>query len=270
MTEGAPVPIPGHAALLLPARPGGGAEVAVSDLHIGLGYSGREGLGLAEATSNSMAERLVRLAAEASATGVVVVGDLKHPIVGAPAPVGRLLFEFCSHLLSEGLAVSLILGNHDVGVARHLPREVSVLPASGLRRGNVGLFHGHRWPTNSVLAAETLVCGHLHPGFRLAESGMPEGGKHGVWVRTQLAPSSSARKVRHRLRARELIVLPAFNPLSGIEALNREAPAHYRSFLTHRFLARGRSRAYLLDGTDLGALPSWEEPRAPKRPSPAR
>jgi hypothetical protein len=160
--------------------------------------------------------------------------------------------------------VDVVLGNHDVGLVRHLPREVRVHPASGWHDGGLGVFHGHRWPAPAVLAQQVLVAGHLHPGYRFAPTaGMPQG-KLRCWVRVRYARDvgrdlPGARK----LAARELIVVPPFHPLAGVEALNRERPERGRTFLYRRFLARGDARAYLLDGTDLGPLP--EIPTPPDR-----
>lgn len=259
-----PRPVAGHPVLLLPEGPAGPAALAVADLHLGLGYGVREGVGLADVNARAMAEELCQIAARERARAVLVAGDAKHPLLGAPGPIGPMLFDFFSTLLSSGLAVEVVRGNHDVGIDRHLPREVRVHPAGGLRRGDVGLFHGHAWPEAGVLDAPVLVAGHLHPGFRLAgEDG--HAAKRRCWVRAELtggvprAPRSVGRS------AGELIVLPAFNPLSGIEALNKSAPARGRTFLVNRFLAQARSRAYLLDGTDLGALSWWGERRAPPR-----
>jgi hypothetical protein len=144
-----------------------------------------------------------------------------------------------------------------VGIVRHLPSEVTVHPATGVVRDAVGIFHGHRWPSDEVLRSPRLVAGHLHPGFRLAPTAEDPEGKRRCWVRVELPPplAPSGRARRHaELAAREIVVLPAFNPLSGTEALNRQRPARGRSFLYRRFLARGSARAYLLDGTDLGPL----------------
>lgn len=68
-----------------------------------------------------------------------------------------------------------------------------------------------------------------------------------------------------------MIVLPAYNPLAGTEALNRQRPARGRTFLYHRFLSQGSARAYLLDGTDLGPLRAVEPHERARReglPSP--
>ncbi|HEV2317211.1 MAG TPA: hypothetical protein VGV89_06520 [Thermoplasmata archaeon] len=217
-----------------------------------------------------MADELCDVAASTGAGGIVVVGDVKHPIVGTPPPIARLVFDVFSTLLHERLKVRVILGNHDVGLARHLPREVDVEPVRGYRRGSLGLFHGHAWPSNEVLGASRIVTGHLHPGFRFAESSVSGPSKQRCWVRSPLPPAPVSGRRAGRIRARETIVLPAFNPLSGVESLNRNAPSRGRSFLVRRFLAEGEARAYLMDGTDLGPLPSWTNPRAPERSPPRR
>ena len=263
----APTPVPGTAILDLGRSAGGDRALVVADLHLGLGVAGGQGFGLADATARRMAEEIDRVGRARRLRRLIVAGDVKHPIVGAPPPVRTILFDFFSTLLRTGFEIEVILGNHDVGLAPLLPKEVRVRPAAGLRRGPIGLFHGHAWPGPNVLRAPTLVAGHLHPGYRLAPApGAPEG-KQRCWIRTHdwVRP-----RPRRGARDRELIVLPAFHPLAGIESLNRSPPARGRTFLVHRFVAPGRSRAYLLDGTDLGEIPSWGVPRARRSAPPDR
>src|SRR4029077_10971818 len=102
----------------------------------------------------------------------------------------------------------------------------------------------HRWPSEEVLGAETLVAGHLHPGVRFASAGESASGKLPCWVRVEVPPAPRGAPPR-RFAARELVVLPAFHPLAGREALNREKPRRGRSFLFGRFLGEGTPRAYL-------------------------
>lgn len=235
----------------------------VADLHLGLGSSPDRPGGPPEASAELLAERLVRLLRANRASSLLIAGDVKHPIVGTPPALRPIVFGFFARLLSEGFRAEVVLGNHDVGIVRHLPREVIVRPASGVVRDGVGIFHGHCWPSNEVLRSERLVTGHLHPGYRLAPTSEDPAGKRPCWVRVRLDPSSapSRRRRRHiEPRARELVVLPPFNPLAGVEALNRQRPARGRSFLFGRFLSRGVARAYLLDGTDLGTIPTRSEP----------
>jgi uncharacterized protein len=262
------VPVTDAPALVIePDRRGAARTLVVADVHLGLGASRERPAGPFEGSSERLARELVRLVRASRADRVLIAGDAKHPIVGTPPALRAVVFGFFSHLLTEGIPVELVLGNHDVGIVRHLPREVTVHPATGLVRDGVGVFHGHRWPSNAVLQASRLVAGHLHPGFRLAPTVDDPEGKRRCWVRVELPPPPppSRRHRRHaELRSREIVILPAFNPIAGTEALNRDRPARGRSFLYRRFLACGTARAYLLDGTDLGPLAI---PAAPPRRS---
>lgn len=266
MAEAELRPIPGRPLLELnPGRTGPGRSVVVADLHLGLG-----------AGSVHPREEAAHLAAELLVVGrglkareFLFLGDVKHPIVGTPPPLRPVIFDFFSTLLSAGFQTSIILGNHDTGLVPHLPREVSVHSAGGIVRDGVGLFHGHRWPAPELHQASRLVVGHLHPGYRLAPTVDEAVGKLPCWVRTTYPKPPAPDRVPQapRFAARELIVIPAFNPLCAMEALNRERPARGRSFLFRRFLAPGSSRAYLLDGTDLGPIVTRATPDLRRRPA---
>jgi uncharacterized protein len=270
--------VPDAPALVIePASSSEPRTLVIADLHLGLGASTDRPLGPPEGSAERLAHLLVDIARSNRADAIVVAGDAKHPIVGTPPALRPVVFDFFAELLREGFTVELVLGNHDVGIVRHLPREVVVHPATGMIRGEVGIFHGHRWPSNKVLRAPRLVAGHLHPGFRLAPTADDPEGKRRCWVRVEREPPARkpSRRRRHiEPRAREVVILPAFNPIAGTEALNRERPARGRSFLYGRFLARGVARAYLLDGTDLGVLTTRSEgvrrPRATGRGPPGR
>jgi uncharacterized protein len=268
-------PIPDAPALRLDGPTG--STVLVADLHLGLGGTRSRPGGPPEGSAELLADRLGGLLRGARASALLIAGDVKHPIVGTPPPLRPVIFDFFSELLEGGYAVEVVLGNHDVGLVPYLPREVAVHPSGGVVRDGVGVFHGHRWPSDRVLRASRLVAGHLHPGFRFAPTPDDPRGKRPCWVRVEVdpGPRRPRRKRRHaELRAREIVVLPAFNPLAGIESLNRQRPARGRSFLFGRFLSRGTARGYLLDGTDLGVLPtSLPAPplsRAAARSPPAR
>jgi uncharacterized protein len=268
-------PVPDAPALLVtPDDVPGDPWLAIADLHLGLAaVDHRRGLPAAT-TARAMAEELLRLCRATGARRVLVAGDVKHPVTGTPRVLRPEIFRFFATVLEGRVPIEVVLGNHDPGLVPWLPKEVVVHRASGIVRDGVGVFHGHRWPSQRVLNAPRLVVGHLHPGVRLAPSPDRGGGKERCWVRVAFDPVAlrPRRRRRHVLRARELIVLPAFNPLAGAEALNRERPRRGRSFLFQRFLARGTTRAYLLDGTDLGPIPTTAPPAtaAPRQAPPAR
>jgi len=246
-------PVPSAPALLVrPARPKR-PWLAIADLHLGLAEGARSLPGPPEAAPARLVESLIEIARRSGAERIVIAGDVKHPIVGTPKPLRPVVFDFFSRLLSEGFAVEVVLGNHDVGLVPYLPREVTVHPADGMVRDGVGVFHGHRWPSAEVLASERLVAGHLHPGYRFAPSGESPSGKLPCWVRAEF-PARRRGAPARRFSAKEIVVLPAFHPLAGREALNRQKPRRGRSFLFLRFLGEGLPRAYLLDGTDVGPI----------------
>ncbi|MEM0129282.1 MAG: hypothetical protein QXG65_03865 [Thermoplasmata archaeon] len=250
------VPIPGAAALLLvpPADRPEPRTVLVADVHLGLGSSPAHPDGPPGAAGPQLAEQLIGIAERSGAASLVIAGDAKDPIPMVPRALRGPLFAFFSDLLRAGLSVDVILGNHDGGLAPHLPREVTVVPATGLVRAGVGIFHGHRWPSPQVLRCRQWVAGHLHPGVRLAPTPESPTGKQRCWVRVAFRRPPPAVPGRP-WGAESMVVLPAFNPIAGTEALNRQRPARGRTLLYHRFLAHGIARAYLLDGTDLGPLP---------------
>ena len=250
-------PLPDEPLLELTAPGGTERWLVLADLHLGLRPS--EGRAGASWTSDAvdLSGRLLDAARRAGSDGLVIAGDVKHPIVGTPPALRPVLFDFFSTLLSAGQRVRIVLGNHDVGLVRHLPREIEVHGAGGLVLYGVGIFHGHRWPSNALLRLPRLIAGHLHPGVRLAPTVDQASSRSRCWVHVDLPPyrAPSRRRRRHApLRARELILLPAYNPLCGAEALNRERPARGRSFLFRRFVLKGEARAFLLDGTDLGRI----------------
>jgi uncharacterized protein len=248
-------PVAGQPLLRLDPPRGGRPWLVLADLHLGLGAGPDRPTGPPEASAEGMAGTLLGAAHREAARGFVVAGDVKHPIVGTPRYLRPVVFDFFSELLAVGLKVEVVLGNHDVGLVPHLPREVVVHPSGGAVRGGVGIAHGHRWPDPRVLRAWCLVVGHLHPGVRLAPTPDSPEGKYRCWVRARLPPPRAPRRGRKPPpRPKEVVVLPAFNPIAGAESLNRERPRRARSFLYRHLLAEGEARAYLLDGTDLGPI----------------
>lgn len=252
-------PVPDAPALLLvPPDRERPRTVVVADLHLGLEASPARPRGPPEGAADRMADDLLRIARAVRARRVCIAGDVKHPIAGTPPYLRAVVFDFFAELLAAGLAVDVVLGNHDPGLARYLPREVDVHPSAGIVLDGVGIAHGHRWPSAAVLGRRQLVVGHLHPGFRFAPTAEDPVGKHRCWLRVaRPAPGPRARPRRgRRVAVRDVVVLPPFNPIAGVESLNRERPSRGRSFLYQRLLAGGEARAYLLDGTDLGVVPT--------------
>lgn len=261
-------PLPGAPALVVSDSPGrSGTSLVISDVHLGYGATRDRPEGPPPASIDDLADQVLQATRSAGAGTLLIAGDVKHPIVGVPATLRPGVRRFFAALLGEGLRVEIVPGNHDVGLERSLPGEVRLHPSSGVVHRGVGIFHGHRGPSDRVVTAPRLVAGHLHPGVRLAPTADDPTGKRRCWVRLEAAIPTVARRSRSRTGTlQEVVILPAFNPITGIESLNREKPRRGRSFLVRRFLSSGTARGFLLDGTDIGALAGLT-PAAKGRPA---
>jgi metallophosphoesterase superfamily enzyme len=160
-----------------------------------------------------------------------------------------------------------------------LPENVKLLPATGTVIGDVGLFHGHKWPSPALLKCRTLVMGHVHPvvvfrdpsGFKLTRQ---------VWVKADCNPEVLARVLlqkhgvkiegtveetmqKHyhvKQRTTKVFIMPSFNDFLGGRALNETRPGKEgQATMIGPMLRSGtldidNSEVYLLDGTYLGTL----------------
>ncbi|MCI4360208.1 MAG: hypothetical protein L3J91_00730, partial [Thermoplasmata archaeon] len=88
-------PIPDRPALELAAGPGGrgGGTIVLADLHLGLGSSETPTSVPPAALARTMAWDLAALAQQRHAHGFLIVGDVKHPIVGTPPALRPVVFD---------------------------------------------------------------------------------------------------------------------------------------------------------------------------------
>ena len=92
---------------------------------------------------------------------LVILGDIKYTIVSSEWGEWRDVPDFFAKLQSYVGNISVVRGNHDGNIEPLLPENVKLLPATGEVIGDVGVFHGHKWPSPVLLGCKTLVMGHL-------------------------------------------------------------------------------------------------------------
>ncbi len=238
----------------------------VSDYHAGIEAGLRHERGVeVPSRAQNRREQLLSLLRRTAPDRLVICGDLMHAIAnpgGAERGELEVLFESIAES-APALTVTLIKGNHDGAIEPWLEDtglEISVVSGAGIRLGSLGLCHGHRWPRRAVLEADLVCLGHEHPSVRLEDD---VGGRRveRVWMRGRLAPEPFRERPEYEglewvtgaEPAPQLVVMPAFNDLSGGTWIN--VPG--QGFLAPFFPAGiAEADAYLLDGTRLGPYQS--------------
>lgn len=251
-----PVPVFGERALHLPDD----ATLVVGDLHVGLESDLRQmGINLPSQTER-MRKRLLDLLASTGATRLVVIGDLKHRIPYSTQQEAQELPRFFDGFPAS---VELVRGNHDVDLWGLL--DVDVHEPEGIRVGDAGLLHGHTWPSQEVMGASTIVTCHNHPAVALVDE-LGHRHKEACWVRAGFTPAARERYPTLPEDAK-LIVMPAFNELTGGTAFN--APEGERllgPLFGNGFVDVLGARLWTVDGMDLGTIGSLRRHGEDKRP----
>lgn len=224
------------------------ATVVVGDLHVGLETELRaKGVNLPSQTER-MRARLRAILQRTGARRLVIIGDLKHRIPFSTRQEARELPSFFRGFPAE---VELVPGNHDVDLEGLI--DIVVQPAEGVVVGGVGLLHGHTWPSVEVMRAKTVVTCHNHPAVMLMDE-LGHRHKEACWVRASFTP-----RVRERYadlpHDAELIVMPAFNELTGGTAFNaREGKDLLGPLFGNGMVDVENARLWTVDGVDLGTV----------------
>ena len=211
---------------------------------------------------------------------LVILGDVKYTVVHAEYGEWHDIPDFFNKLLNCIGDIAIVRGNHDANLEPLLPESVKILPATGAIIGDVGIFHGHKWPSPTLMKCKTLVMGHLHPvvvfrdpaGFRLTRQVWIRAncntealaktllGKHGLKVKGTVE-EAMRKNYQFKPRAEELFIMPSFNDFLGGRPINETRPrkeigseALIGPVLRSEAVDVDNSELFLLDGTYLGKL----------------
>jgi len=256
--------------------------LVVGDLHIGWEITlSQQGIHVPSQTSK-LADRLLDIIRKSSPTKIVFLGDVKHSVVGAGLEEWRDIPEFFEKIVPLVSDIQIIQGNHDGNIEPMTPRQVKIIPPSGIALwGRYGLFHGHAWPAPELLGCESLIQGHLHPvvaftdalGYRITRP---------VWVRAPcdakklaraILKESKRRKIKNiedtvrerygvELRVARCLFVPPFNDFLGGRPINvkQRSGSSWTRIDSFGPLLRGgivnmnEAEVQLLDGTYLGTV----------------
>jgi putative SbcD/Mre11-related phosphoesterase len=254
--------------------------MVIADLHIGWEMALSErGIHVPTQTPK-LIQKLKDLIFKYKPENLLVLGDVKHTVATAEMGEWHDVPDFFSEAKRQVDEVWIIRGNHDGNLEPLLPESVRILPATGVRLGEVGFFHGHRWPSPTLLECRTLVMGHVHPvvafrdpaGFRITRQ---------VWIKAECDKTQLTQVLlqKHKIKTKknpeetlwkhytvkprvaQLFVMPSFNDFLGGRPLNERRlsgkPGSERivgPVLRSEAVNMENAEAYLLDGTFLGAL----------------
>ena len=211
---------------------------------------------------------------------LVIVGDVKYTVVSSDLSEWHDVPDFFGKLQNYIGDIAIVRGNHDANIEPLLPESVKILPATGVVIGDVGVFHGHKWPSPALLGCKTLVMGHLHSvvvfrdpaGFKVTRQVWMKANcdtealakillqKHKVKIDGSVAETLQ-KHYNVKLKAVDIFIMPSFNDFLGGRPVNDTRPrkeigsgALIGPVLRSEAVDVDNAELYLLDGTYLGTL----------------
>ena len=221
--------------------------LVVADLHIGIETELRE-YGLhADSQTQKMINHLISLCRKYRPKEIVLLGDIKHNIPSSTIQERKDVKNFLEAIQAYGV-IHILPGNHDGNIKKISPKDILIHPSDGVILGNIGFVHGHRWPNKEIMLCEQIIIGHTHPTIMLTDR---------LGYKTFEPCWLKGKTIEDKLKERypdsaevQILVMPAFNPLCGGIAVNKEGIMGPIG----KIMDIKNAQVYLLDGSSLGRV----------------
>lgn len=207
-----------------------GKYLIVADLHIGLTKDLWESGISIPSQVKAFVDRLHALKKLTKTTRLIIVGDLKHKVIGISLQEKREIPDFLRGLRFEKIIV--IKGNHDGFIEKLTANMKKVSVKKSFSVGKYIFTHGHR---NVKSKKKIIVVGHNHLCVRFRDD-VGAVYTEPVWVRGKAGDNI-------------IIIMPAFNELCGYYSANR---GNFHGPIASKLTSA--AHIYLLDGIDLGRI----------------
>ncbi len=220
----------------------------IADLHLGIEFEYMlQGINIAVQTEN-LINRIKKLIEKKKAERLIILGDLKHIIVADKEIVKKERYEIRYFLkeLSKIAEIWIIKGNHDGNIRS---KYAKIFGSKGIKIEDIALVHGHAWPSPSLMDCEKIIMGHIHPNVRL-QTKIGYSYIQPCWVRGNFKRKEFLRKYKEGNEKIEFIIMPAFNPLCGGIAVNKEEMVGALA----KIMDIENAHVYLLNGLNLGKI----------------
>ncbi|MBQ9689031.1 MAG: metallophosphoesterase [Candidatus Methanomethylophilaceae archaeon] len=230
----------------IPALKAGNALI-ICDLHIGVeSHLRSKGFHLTSHT-NDMRQAILDSADE-DINKLIVLGDVKDSVPGSTKQEYAEIPDFFESLFERFDTIDVVRGNHDTMIEEFLPPRVPIRPATGMKFDDLGLIHGHTWPSQDVMDCETLILGHNHPAVMFRD-GVGRQMTEPCWFRGNFAKDENDK---YQKLPKNFIVIPAFNRMLGGSPINVIGEDLLGPVLNSDLLDLDNGSIYLLDGICLG------------------
>ncbi len=223
----------------------------VADLHIGIEYEMLTAGARIPGKTGEMNERLFKMLDEYKASRLIILGDLKHNLPTSSLQEARDIPRLIEELFEAVDKIDLVPGNHDGGIRNHLPGDVKVHSSRGAVIEGLGMWHGHTWPSEKVMASETVVMAHSHP-VAVFVDGVGGRSTERCWLRGEWSRKKALE--RYEKLGKGFVMVPAFSDLCGGSYVNEVEPRLLGPVLKNGLADIDNAEMYLLDGTHLGRV----------------
>jgi len=196
--------------------------LAIADVHIGYEESlNKQGILIPRLQFQQTMKRLDNLINLTLKTNkqhrldlIIINGDLKHEFGTISETEWRQTLKFLDFLAAKTKKIILIKGNHDT-IIKPIAEKRNIEIAAEFMIGDYYFCHGDKIPkTEAFKKAKTIIIGHEHPAITFKMDSREERFKCFLFG---------------RYMRKNLIVLPAFNPLvEGTDVLEKN---HMSPFL---------------------------------------
>ena len=236
------VPVHGSAALHLINE----SALILSDLHYGVEAEMLRGGVWVPNRSTSRTEKVLELLKQTKSKRLILLGDVKHQVPHNSKQQRTDLEQFFM-AVGRIAKVEIVPGNHDGGLVDIIPSDVKFHKSDGFVIGEIGMVHGHAWPSQEVMNSKILVMGHEHPALSFRDR-LDKLHSEPCWLRAPMLEHERYDKVPE-----QLIVMPAFGELAG-RTMNREPLKGLGPVLRNGLADLAKARVETLEGLDFGEL----------------
>jgi putative SbcD/Mre11-related phosphoesterase len=223
----------------------------IADLHIGIESELWE-LGLhTPSQTSSMKHRLISISQKYAPKHIILLGDIKHNVPSSTIRERKDIKRFFSDIQVYS-TIHIIPGNHDGNINWFLSSNMLLHDSDGFIFKDIGFVHGHRWPNEQIMQSENIIIGHIHPTIMLKDR-LGYKTFELCWIRGKCIKSKLKEKYP-KANNPNVIIMPAFNPLCGGIAVNKEPLIGPFG----KLMDIDESEIYLLDGSLLGKVKDIE------------